>query len=443
MRPEVRYARNGEVSLAYQVVGEGTVDLVWIPGFVSHLEVIWEEPSSARFIERLASFARVVLWDKREQGLSDRLGCAPTLEDTMEDLRAVLDAAAVERATVLGTAEGGPAAMLFAATYPARVERLVLYGTFARMAQAEDFEPGVTDDFRTDFLDRFDVAFGGPVALEIFAPSVAGDVRFQGWWARLLRSGTTPRSVLDLIEMCFALDVRPVLPALLVPTLVLHRADDHAAPVVQGRYLASAIPGARYVELQGHDHLPMVGDAEAVLDEIEEFVTGRRGEREPERVLSTVLFTDIVGSTERAAALGDRLWRDLLASHDAAVARVIERFRGRLVKTTGDGALATFEGPARAIRCAAKIREELAELGVEVRAGIHTGEVEVLDADIGGLGVHIGARVAARAVAGEVLVSRTVRDLVAGSGLEFHSRGSHDLKGVPGEWELFALDGAP
>jgi class 3 adenylate cyclase len=440
MEAETRYADSDGVSIAYQVHGEGRLDLVFVPGFVSHLELLWDDPVVSRFFRRLASFSRLIMFDKREQGLSDRRGRPPTLEETMGDLQAVMAAAGSERAAILGISEGGPMSMLFAATYPERVSSLVLYGTYARMARAQDFPIGVPQGAFDNWRQRVHAEWGGPVGVDLWAPSLDGDAAFERWWSRLLRQGTSPSGAADLMDLYREMDVRQVLPAIDVPSLVLHRAGDRLVRAEQGRYLAEHIPGSRYVELPGEDHLWVVGDEDALLDEVEEFLVGSRRGSEPERALATVLFTDIVGSTERAATLGDRAWRELLERHDAAVRRQLDLYRGREVKTMGDGFLATFDGPARAIRCARALQEEVARLGLEVRAGIHTGEVELIGDDVGGMAVNIGARIGALAGSGEVLVSSTVRELVVGSGLEFADRGVKTLKGAPGEWRLFAVD---
>jgi class 3 adenylate cyclase len=437
---EIRYARNGDVNLAYQVTGGGELDLVFVSGFVSHQEVMWDDPAAARIAERLGSFARLIRYDKRDQGLSDRLGRPPTLEESMDDLRAVLDAAGSERAALFGVSEGGPMCQLFAATYPERVTALALYGTYCRMVEGDGYDIGAPSEILTAFGETMRRDWGGPVAIGMFAPSVEHDRRFRDYWARLLRSASSPKAAMALMDLYRQIDTRSALGSISAPTLVVHRSGDRAAPVAWGRYLAEAIPGARYVELEGDDHLPMVNSDE-IIDEVEEFLTGTRLDREPDRVLATVMFTDIVSSTERAAELGDRRWRDLIESHDALVRRQLERHRGRAVKTLGDGFLATFDGPARGIRCAQAIREEVRALGVEIRAGLHTGELEVVGDDVAGMAVNIGARVGAKAEPGEVLVSSTVTDLVVGSGLEFHERGTHELKGVPGEWRLYAVAG--
>jgi class 3 adenylate cyclase len=437
--PPTRYARAGDLQIAYQVVGDGPIDLVFVPGFVSHIELLWEEPHLARFIERLASFSRLILFDRRGQGLSDRPGAPPTLEQGMDDIRAVMDAAGSERAALLTVSEGGPMSILFAASYPERVSSLVLWGSFARVLKADDYPEGVAPERYARLCEQVESEWGGPVLARIFAPSRAEDQRFLEWWGRLLRNGSSPRGATGLLRLYEEIDVRDVLPTITVPTLVMSRTGDRLTPVGTSRYLAEHIRGARLVELPGDDHLWAVGDTDAVLGEVEEFVTGTRTERDVERLLATVMFTDIVGSTERAAELGDREWRDLVESHDALVRRQLERFRGNAVKTMGDGFLATFDGPARAIRCAASIAGEVRRLGLEIRAGLHTGECEVMNGDVGGMAVNIGARVAAKAGAGEVLVSGTVKDLVVGSDFDFAERGTHELKGVPGEWRLYAV----
>jgi pimeloyl-ACP methyl ester carboxylesterase len=443
MEAETLYADSDGVKIAYQVHGDGPLDLVFVPGFVSHVELFWEDPAVARFLRRLASFSRVVLYDKRGQGLSDRLGRPPTLEDSMDDLEAVMAAAGCERPAIFGISEGGPLSTLFVATHPHQVHSLVLYGTYARMLKAPDFPPGIPVAALERWGEIIKRDWGGAVGVDTWAPSAVGDPNFERWWARVLRYGTSPSGAVALMDLYRELDVRAILPAIDVPTLVLQRRDDRIALVGQGRYLAEAIPGARYVELEGADHLPIVGDQDALLDEVEEFLVGSLRAPESERALATILFTDIVASTEKAAELGDRDWRALIERHDAAVRRQLSLYRGREVKTMGDGFLATFDGPARAIRCACALQGEVASLGVEVRAGIHTGEVELIGDDVGGMAVNIGARIGALAGPGEVLVSSTVRELVVGSGLEFADRGPRTLKGAPGEWRLFAIDSAP
>jgi class 3 adenylate cyclase len=433
------YAKSGDLSIAYRTFGEGEIDLVIVPGFVSHVELLWEHPVMARFLRRLTSFARVIAYDKRGQGLSDRPADPPTLENSMDDLCAVLDATESEMPVVLGISEGGPMSMLFAATFPERVSSLILYGTYAKMVKSPDYPSGVPDDVLDRWGDLMRRDWGGPVGVEIWAPSMAGDAAFTEWWGRLLRQGASPAGAIALIDLYRELDVRGVLSSISAPTLILHRSDDRIVRVGQGRYLAENIPGARYVEQPGTDHLAWVGDQDALLDEVEQFLLGSHRGPEHERALATVLFTDIVGSTEKAAELGDKRWRDLLERHDAIVRRQLHIHRGREVKTMGDGFLATFDGPARAIRCAAAVRDELAAIGLEIRVGIHTGEVELVGDDVSGMAVNIGARIGALADSGELLVSSTVRELVVGSGLEFDDRGPHTLKGAPGEWRLFAV----
>jgi class 3 adenylate cyclase len=437
-----RYAHSHDgTSIAYRVHGEGPLDLVLVPGFVSHVELLWEEPAIGRFLRRLASFSRLVVFDKRGQGLSDRPGRPPTLEESMDDLAAVMDDAGIERAAIFGISEGGPMSLLYAATHPDRVVSLVLYGTFARLLKTDDYPEGVREEVFDGWAEQVRSDWGGPVGIELWAPSEQGNPDFARWWARLLRQGTSPSGAIDLMDLYREIDVRPALPAIAAPTLVVHRRDDALVPARQARYMADHIGDARYVELGGADHLPAVGGDDDLIEEIEEFLVGSRGAHGAERSLATVLFTDIVGSTETAARLGYRRWRELLARHDSTVRGALAIHRGHEVKTTGDGFLATFDGPARAIRCATSIRDDLGESGVEVRSGIHSGEVEVIGADVGGMAVNIGARVGALAGPGEVLVSSTVRELVVGSGIEFESRGTHELKGAPGEWRLFAVSG--
>ena len=441
--PETRYAKNGAVHIAYQVVGEGPLDLVYVPQLISHVEHLWEQPAIARFLERLASFARLILFDRRGTGLSDRELAAATLEDQMDDLLAVLDAAGSERPALLAMQQGGAMAILFAATYPERVSALALYASFARAVRAEGYEFAWSVEQREWVQRGFFEGWGEPeraaVRAAAFAPTLAEDPEFVRWWARLERLGASPGSVKRIFELIGETDVRHVLPTIRVPAMVVHRTDDQVLDVRHARYLADQIPGARYVELPGRDSIPVAGDWDEVLGGLEEFLTGARRAPEPDRVLSTVLFTDIVGSTERAAALGDRAWRELLEQHDLLARREVERQRGTVVKSTGDGVLATFGGPARAVRCAGAIRAAVAELGIEVRAGLHSGECEVIGDDVGGIAVHIAARIMSHAVAGEILASSTVKDLVVGSGLEFEDRGCPDLRGVPGEWRVFAV----
>jgi len=443
MAPKTRYARSGDVNIAYQVTGDGPRDLVYVPGWVSNIEMMWEEPVMARFLERLASFSRLILFDKRGTGLSDRVSInqLPTLEQRMDDVRVVLEAVGSERAALFGHSEGGNMCVLFAATYPERTLALITLGCFAKRRDPDDDYPWApTAENREETAVDVEQNWGylRPEDVEYYAPSRVGDEQFVRNLERYLRRGASPGAAAALLRVNSYIDVREVLPTIRVPTLILHRTGDHDANVAEGRYLASKIPSAKFVELAGDDHWIAAGDTDAIVDEIEEFLTGTRPAPEANRVLATVLFTDIVGSTERAAELGDRRWRDLLAAHDAAVRRELERFRGREVDTAGDGFLATFDGPARAVRCAIRTGEALSELALEMRAGIHTGECELDGRRIRGIAVHIGARIAALAAPGEILTSHTVKDLVAGSGLRFEDRGVHKLRGVPDEWRLYA-----
>ena len=433
--PPIRYARSGDLTIAYQVLGDGPFDLVWIPGLIGHVELEWEDPRAARLFRRLAAFSRFIRFDKRGTGLSERVIGAPTLEQRMEDVRIVMDAVGSQRAALVGFSEGGSICVLFAATYPERTSALVLYGAFSRLTEIR-----LSADQLQAVLDAMELSWGQASNVHLFAPSRADDQHFKEWWARKNRAGASPGAAVALTRMNFEIDTRHVLPAVRVPTLVLHRTGDRLVAVERGRSMAEKIPGAKYVELPGDDHLPFLGDADAILDEVEEFLTGVRPAVEHDRVLATVLFTDIVGSTERAVKVGDRRWRDLLDGYYAAARRELGRFRGREVNTTGDGLLAAFDGPARGIHCASAIGDAARQLGIESRAGLHTGECEVIGDDLAGIAVHIGARVAAKADAGEVIVSHTVKDLVAGSGICFTDRGVHALKGVPGEWRLFAVE---
>ena len=442
MRPEIRYARSGDASIAYSVFGDGPLTLVAAPGFVSHLEVLAELPEVSRGLERLASFARLVVFDKREQGLSDRLGRPPTIEEAVDDIAAVMDATDTDRAALMGVSEGAAMALMFAASHPERCSHLAIWCGYARLTEAPDYPQGISPSTLDDWGEVLWRDWGGPIALSVFAPSRSDDPAVRTWWAHLLRSGTSPRSAAELMALYKELDVRHALPLINAPTLVLHRTGDRAIPIAIGRYIAENIDGARFVEFPGADHLLWTEDSDAVVDEIEEFLTGARQARPPERRLATVLFTDIVDSTATAARLGDKGWRELLDRHDAIVRGLVERNQGRVVKTTGDGVLATFDGPTRAIQSGREIVGAARCLGVEVRAGLHSGECELRGDDLGGMAVHIGARVAAEAGGGEVLVSSTLKDLVVGSGIEFEERGAAALKGVPGEWRLYAVAGA-
>lgn len=437
-RPLTQYARSGDVHIAYQVSGSGPRDLVVVPGFVSHLELLWEEPAYVHLMERLSSFSRLIIFDKRGTGMSDRVSVA-TLEERMDDVRAVMDATNSASAAIFGVSEGGPMSLLFAATYPERTTALALYGAFAKRLWSPEYPVGVPELDRQAYLDLIERQWGDRADLSIVAPSLAQDAQARERFAAFRRLSASPGAALAIARMNSEIDVRHVLPSIHVPTLVLHRVGDCDVTVENGRYLAARIPGARYVEFPDGDHQLTTGNINPILDEIEEFLTGVRRGPELDRVLTTVLFTDIAGSTERASEMGDRRWSQLKAAHHSLVRRELSRFRGREMDTAGDGFLAMFDGPARAIRCAVAIGLGLRALGIQVRAGLHTGEVEVAPDGIAGLAVHIGARVMALAAPGEVCVSSTVKDLVAGAGIEFDDRGTHPLKGVPGEWRIFAV----
>ena len=426
--PVTRYAKSGSVHVAYQIFGTGHNDLIFVPGFISHIENYWEHPDLARWLHRLGSFARVIMFDKRGTGLSDPLVGAPSLDLRMDDVRAVMDAAGSERAAILGVSEGGALAALFAATYPHRCLRMMLYGAWARFP--------VSNEALEPLLKYIDRAWGTGRSLSAFAPSRHSDPTMLQWWGRFERLGASPASVKAVLRMCAETDVSDIVSSIRAPTLVIHCRGDTLIPIESGHFLAQNIPGARLVELPGQDHLFFVH--EEIGDYIEEFLTGSVSVGESERVLATVLFTDIVGSTARAEQMGDRRWRDLLDAHHASVRRELARYRGGEVKSLGDGFLATFDGPARAVRCARAITEAVRPLKIQVRCGLHTGEVEIADNDVQGIAVHIASRVSALAGADEILVSRTVRDLVAGSGLHFEERGAHALKGLPEPMELYA-----
>jgi class 3 adenylate cyclase len=440
MPAETRYARSGEIGIAYQAFGEGEMDLVLAFPFLSHLDLMWESPAMARFLRRLGSFARVLVFDRRGVGLSDPVAGAPTLEERMDDVRAVMDAAGSERAALLGMSEGATMCMLFAATYPERTSALVLWGAMARSTAAPDYpwapEKEAVEEAQEELVGPM---WGQGATIEIFSPSMAGDPRAREFQARFERQAASPMRVRQLFAMFLDTDVRGALPLIQAPTLVLHRRQDRAVNYRAARWLAAQIEGSRYTELEGEDHFPWVGDSNSALEAIEEFLTGVRPGPAPERVLATVLFTDIVDSTRLATEIGDRRWRDLLEEHQQLVRDQLRRFEGREVKTTGDGFLAVFDGPTRAAECARAIVDDVPSLGIEVRAGLHTGEVELMGDDIGGIAVHVAARIAALADARTVLASRTVRDLAVGSGVAFESAGSHTLKGVPDEWEIYSV----
>ena len=438
--PETRYARSGDVHIAYQVLGDGPFDMVFVPGFVSNVEAVWSSPPRARFLQGLASFCRLILLDKRGTGMSDRTSQIFTLEQRMEDVHAVMEAAGSERAALFGFSEGGPMSVLFAATYPERTSGLVLYGSYAKRSWAPDYPFAWTSEQWDAFLVQLEATWGKPegAVLELWAPSVAHDEQAAKASAAYLRASASPGAAVAVMKMNREIDVRDILPSVRVPTLVVHRVDERVIHIDNARYMASRIPGAKLVELPGIDHMPWIGYLDAIVQETAEFLTGSRHAIEAERVLATVQFTDIVQSTERAVALGDRKWKELLEQFQNTVRTNLQRFRGREIDTAGDGFLAAFDGPARAIRCASAIREGARSQGIEIRAGLHTGECEIIGEKLGGIAVHIGSRVAGKAEPGEIVVSQTVRDLVAGSGLSFSERGTHALKGVPGEWRLYA-----
>ena len=438
MGSDLKYARSGDVHIAYRVLGSGPRDLVLVPGTLSHADFYWELPINQYLLKRLTSFARVIVFDKRGQGLSDRVA-EQTLEERIGDVRAVMDAAGSARATICGWSEGGSMSLMFSATYPERTSSLVLCGSFASIKE----EPlAVPPEQFAQFLHTIETHWGQGVLVPINAPSRRDDVAFVEWFGRLERASASPGGIVALLRANYEIDVRHVLPAIQAPTLILHRVGDKTIPVAAGRYLAQHIPGAKYVELPGDDHLLQAFDQptlDLLIDEIEEFVTGARSGPEPDRALVTVMFTDIVSSTERVAAVGDRRWRELLDGYVGVARQQLERFRGREIDVAGDGLFAIFDGPARAIRCACAIRDAVQRLGLEVRTGVHTGECEVAGSKVSGIAVHTGARIAAASRPQEVLASGTVRDLVAGSGIRFDDRGSHVLKGVPGDWRLFAV----
>ena len=439
--PETMYARSGDVNIAYQVIGDAPLDLVFVMGWVSHLEYFWREPTFARFLMRLASFSRLILFDKRGTGLSDRvpINKLPTLEQRMDDVRAVMDAVGSERAALCGVSEGGPMCSLFAATYPEKTIALVMIGTYAKRLRDAEYPWAPTTEERQHFFDEIRAHWGGPVGIEERAPTMAEDPQFREWWATYLRMGASPGAALALTQMNAEIDVRHVLPSIHVPTLVIHRAEDQCLKVDEGRYVAERIPGAKYIELPGQDHLPFVGEQDVILDEVEEFLTGVRHRLEPDRVLATVLFTRIINSEEHAGRLGVSRWQELINRLRAHISKEINWFRGREIDMVGNRPLAIFDGPARAVRCACAIVEYSSRLGVRMRAGLHTGECDMVDGKVGGIAAEIGVEVAKRAVPGEVLVSNTVKDLVAGSGIRFEDRGTHLLATILGEWHLFGV----
>jgi pimeloyl-ACP methyl ester carboxylesterase/DNA-binding CsgD family transcriptional regulator len=434
-----RYAKSGDINIAYQVVGDGPLDLVFVMGWVSHLDWFWEEPRFARFLGRLASFSRLVLFDKRGTGLSDRAVGLPTLEERMDDVRAVMDAVGSERAALLGISEGGPMCALFAATYPERTAALIIVGGYARRLRAPDYSCGDTPDERDRLAEHVERNWGSDIRLPARAPSLMRDERFREWWSTYLRMSASPGAAAALIRMNMAIDIRHVLPTIRVPTLIIHRTGDRSLPVAAGRYLAEHIPGARFIELPGDDHLPFVGDQDAMLDEVEQFLTGARPAPEADRVLATVMAAEITNAAASAARRGDRQWGEVRDGYDALMREAVGRFRGQEASRTVDGGLATFDGPARAIRCAEEIVREARGLGLQVRSGLHTGEVVAVRGGIIGVAIHVAAQIARQAAPGEVVVSNTVKDLVVGSGLDFQPLGDRVFPGLPGEWRLFRL----
>lgn len=443
---ETRYAKSGDLQIAYQQLGDGDLDLVYVPGFVSHVEAFQQEEHIRQHVHRLASFSRLLFFDKRGTGMSDSWDSAPTLDERMDDIRAVMDDADVEQASIFAVSEGGPLALLFAATYPERVDALILYGTGARFVQGDGYPYGPTAEEVDIFIPLMQEGWGvvNPGALSLAAPSMVNDTAFVEDWAKARRIAASPKMAADILRLNCEIDVRDILPTVRTPTVVIHRRGDAFVGIEHGRYLAERLPNARLVELEGNDHMPWIGERDVEGEEdiegvVEEFLTGSRSEASPDRALATVLFTDIVGSTERAASEGDARWRRLLDRHDDMTRHAVERHNGRPVKATGDGFLASFDRPSRAIEAARTAVDAVRTMGLDIRAGVHTGEVEMRGDDVGGIAVHIGARVGALADAGEILVSGTVKDLVVGSPFEFDDRGTHELKGVPGEWRIFAV----
>jgi class 3 adenylate cyclase len=445
-KPETQYARSGDVNIAYQVIGDGPIDLVHAIGWISNIDVVWEEPSYARFLERLASFTRLVIFDKRGTGLSDRVSIKelPSMEQRMDDVRAIMDTIGSRRAALMGISEGGPLCMLMAATYPERVSALITVGSYA-VGRRTAAVPGARSDEEWDRLCNYmEDHWGHDAAIATIrdrAPSVYKNADFLAWWERYLRLSGSPGAVVALTRMNQLLDVRAALPAITAPTLIMHASRDQAIGADNRPYLAAHIRGSRYIEFEGDDHLSWVNEknTEIVIGAIQELLTGKQPVQEAKRILVTVLYTDVVRSTEQGAELGDEKWRDVIESHLAIAREEVDRYDGRFLKWLGDGVLATFDGPARAIRAAAALRDRLAGMGVETRAGLHTGECEIIGDDLGGIAMSIGARVSSLANAGEILVSSTVKDLVASSGIEFADHGAHALKGVPGEWRIFAV----
>ena len=438
--PETRYARVGDISIAYQVVGDGPLDLVHIPSWITNVEENWNEPGYARFLRRLASFSRLILFDKRGTGLSDRVADVPTLEQRIEDVQAVMHAVGSEQAALFGSTEGSAICALFAATYPERTRGLIMYGAYARRIRSTDYPWGPTPEERQAFYDNIQRNWGGPAGIEFLARGAQYDERFRQWWSGYLRRSSSPGAAIALTRWNSEIDIRRVLPTIRVPTLVLHRSDDPLCPVEGARYIAANIPGASYVEVPGEDHMPFVGDIDALLDPVQEFLTGAPPAVELDRVLTTILVIDIVDSTGRAITMGDLRWQSLLESYRMLVRQELERYRGVELSVTGDGFVATFDGPARAIRCAAAVARIVRSLGIEIRAGVHTGECTLSTPELDGIAVHIAARTMTLASPSEIVVTSTVRDLVAGSNIGFEDRGRRTLRGIPGIWQVFAVE---
>lgn len=435
--PETRYARSGDLHIAYQTIGEGPIDLVFVMGWVSHLDYFWTEPHFARFLTRLASFSRLILFDKRGTGLSDRVPGIPTLEERADDVRAILDAVGSQRAALIGVSEGATLCAQFAATHPRRTASLVILGGYARRLEAPDYPWGSPREERRRFIESVENEWGVDTHIAARAPSLADDPRFQEWWSTYLRMSASPGAAAALTRMNMEIDIREVLPAIRVPALVIHRTGDQTIPVEHGRYLGEHIPGARYVELPGNDHLPFVGEQDEILREIKLFLTGELPAVEPDRILATLLQIGIAEGAARSARLGDRAWSELIAAHNALVREELARFRGQEIRATDGGFLATFDGPARAIRCAQSIVLRAREIGIEVRAALHAGECQIVDGMLSGLALQIVERVLSRAKPGEVLASSTIRDLVAGSGIEFEELPGRLLTGLSSGLTLF------
>jgi class 3 adenylate cyclase len=442
--PETKYAMSGDIAIAYQVYGDGPVDLVHFPGFVSHIELHWKNVHYLRYAEQLASFCRLIRFDKRGTGLSDRHAGIATMEERMDDVRAVMDAAGSEKAFIMGISEGGPLSALFAATYPERTLGLIIFGAAACDTKKPDYPWGIDPSEIDEVCKRVRSNWGSEEGVRVrlenwLAPSRKGDEALVSWFGEVIRNAASPGAAVDLVRMNSLIDVRPALASVQCPTLVLRRQGDSSVSDAEVRYFAGLIPGAKFVELPGIDHMEAVGETEALLSELELFITGKVSDRLHDRILATVLFTDIVDSTKLATMCGDHRWKEIRSEHDAEAVAAIQEYRGKFVKSTGDGILATFDGPARAIRCAKSIGERVQGLNLQIRAGLHTGEIDLIGEDISGIAVNLAARIMALAPNGSVAVSRTVKDLVAGSNLSFSDLGTHELKGVPGEWQIYQV----